>query len=307
MRPVPAVCVLLCCLGVGSAADGTAPAAPPAVPAAASEADAALLAAARAADLVYQRHLESLLVRLDDGDVAVRCTAIRDLGRLLDPSIQGRLLPFLDHFNRTPQEVIAAAESAGDLGMIVAVPALQKLLTHKDEKVRSTAQKNLVRLQAMGPGLSLARIKDADDGIRGPAVADVGTAKHAEAAAALIQALRYDSREYIRRQAALSLAKLGDRSHSGALVEALCDADPAVRRFAADGLAFLGAVDAVPHLLMALEANVAGAAIDRAVRHLTQQDFGFDARANAIERAAAVERGFSWWAANGAALVAGAK
>jgi hypothetical protein len=55
---------------------------------------------------------------------------------------------------------------------------------------------------------------------------------------------------------------------------------------------------AIPNLLMALEANVSGGYIDHCVDLITGQDFGFDTRANALDRAAAVEKGFVWWAAN---------
>ena len=53
---------------------------------------------------------------------------------------------------------------------------------------------------------------------------------------------------------------------------------------------------AIPYLLMALEANLAGAYIDRSLDLLSGQDFGFDSRANALDRAAAIDRGYAWYA-----------
>jgi HEAT repeat protein len=49
-----------------------------------------------------------------------------------------------------------------------------------------------------------------------------------------------------------------------------------VRRYAAEALAKLDYKPAVADLLMALEANVAGVHIVRALRALTGEDFGFD-------------------------------
>ena len=299
-RILPAVAAIVTVLFPLIAADEPAAATQPvaAVEPAASDTDQQLLIAARLADDIYQRHYQGLLVALASPDEALRVQTIRDLGRLQDLDAVPLLLPFLEAAKRSPAELNAAAESLADLGATNANEWLQRLLAHKNATVRAQAQKSLTRLQNMGPGNFMERATDSDDALRSSAVTNLGTLKHAAAAAVLIEALGHDDRTHIRRMAALSLAKLGDRTHAPALIEALTDGDARVRHYAATGLAQLGAVEAVPSLLMALEANIAGAHVNRAVMQLTGQDFGFDATANILERTAAIEKGFSWWAAN---------
>ena len=298
-RFLPAIAAILTCFPLmaadQAAATGTASDAPAAFP---SETDRQLLMAARLADEVYQRHYQGRIDALGSPDEAARVRAIRDLGKLQDVEVVPLLLPFLEASKRSPAELMAASESVADLGAAVATDGLQRLLTHRDAAVRAQAQKSLTRLDAMGAGHFVPRAKDVDDAIRSSAVTNLGTLKHVEAAAVLIQALGHDDRAHIRRMAAIGLARLGDRTHAPALMEALTDGDARVRRYAAMGLAQLGAVEAVPSLLMALEANIAGAHVNRAIMQLTGQDFGFDPGANIIDRTAAVERGFVWWAAN---------
>jgi len=297
-RFLPAIAAIVSCLFPLIAADG-APTEPVSAASPAASRDEQLLIAARLADDVYQRHYRGLLAALASPDEALRVQTIRDLGRLQDSEVVPLLLPFLEASKRSPAELNAAAESLADLGAVTASESLQRLLAHKEAAVRAQAQKSLTRLQSMGAGHFMGLAKDPDDALRDSAVTNLGTLKHAEAAAVLIEALGHDDRTHIRRMAALSLTKLGDRRHAPALTEALTDGDARVRRYAAAGLAQLGAVEAVPELLMALEANIAGAHINRAVMQLTKQDFGFDATGNIIDRTAAIEKGFSWWAANG--------
>ena len=90
------------------------------------------------------------------------------------------------------------------------------------------------------------------------------------------------------------LGRLGDKAHGDKLKVSLTDADPMVRRYAAEALAKLDYKAAVPDLLMALEANVAGHYVVRAVRVLTGEDFGFDPDAPLLHRQEAIEKGFVW-------------
>lgn len=299
-RFLPAIAATLSCLLPVLAAEEPAAATPaPAASASPQEdTDQRLLVAARLADEIYLRHYHGLLVALASPDEAERLRTIGALGRLQDSDAVPSLLPFLEASKRSPAELKAAAESLAELGATVAAEPLQRLLAHKDASVRAQAQKSMTRLGTMGAGHYLGRARDTDDALRASAVTNLGTLAHADAAAVLIQALGHDDRTHIRRMAALSLAKLGDRAHAPALIEALTDGDARVRRYAAAGLARLGAVEAVPALLMALEANIAGGHVNRALMQLTGQDFGFDPGANVLDRTAAVERGFVWWAAN---------
>ena len=279
-RILPAVAAIVSCLFPLVAADPApeSAATPAAAESAVSDADRQLMIAARLADDLYQRHYQGLLVALESPDVALRVQTIRDLGRLQEDEVVPLLLPFLEPAKRVPAELMAAAESLADMGALNASEGLQRLLSHPDAAVRAMAQKSLTRLQAINAGHFMGRAKDRDDALRASAATNLGTLKHA--------------------MAALGVAKLGDRTHAPALIEALTDGDARVRRYAAVGLVQLGAVEAVPALLMALEANIAGAHINRAIMQLTGQEFGFDATANILERNAAIEKGFAWWAQN---------
>ena len=120
--------------------------------------------------------------------------------------------------------------------------------------------------------------------------------KEQEAAEILANALARDSRNHVRRMSAIGLAKLGVHDHGKHLVDALTDRDPLVRRYAAEGLVKLDYKPAIPYLMFALEANIAGRDINKALMALTGQDFGFNHTANIIDRTEAVDRCFSWWA-----------
>ncbi|MBA3845037.1 MAG: HEAT repeat domain-containing protein [Planctomycetes bacterium] len=260
--------------------------------------DDAILAAARTADLEYSRHFALLQADLDDGRVEVRVAAIKACGPLQDPSAVPLLIPFLDGATRAPAEVMAAVQSLADLGAVGAADAMRKLLGHANAEVRAAAHNGLERLQAIGAGDHVRGAKDDSDALRGSGVQNLGLIQHAEAAETLKKALAFDARPHIRRLAAIALGRLGDAGNGLALAEALTDSDPGVRRYAAEALVKVDYKQGIPNLLMALEANVAGQHIDRCVELITGQDFGFDAHTNLLERQAAIEKGFVWWAAN---------
>lgn len=263
-----------------------------------ASADDAVLAAARAADDEFQRHSDLVLAGLSQPDQDKRIQAIRELGRLQDMAAVPRLMPLLEPSHTPIPVVLATLETLADLGATNATAPMLRLLNHENPAVRAATQKSLTRLQAMGAGHYQSRSDDADAGLRASAVTNLGTLKHAEAAPILIKALQDDPRYHVRRMAAIGLGKLGDRAHAPALIEALCDADAGVRRYAAASLVQLRAVEAIPNLLMALEANIAAADLNRSLRLLSGQDFGFDPQGNILERTAAIERGYEWWALN---------
>ncbi|HYE06534.1 MAG TPA: HEAT repeat domain-containing protein [Planctomycetota bacterium] len=260
--------------------------------------DEAILAAARAADLEYSRHVALLEADLGDAREEVRVAAITAFGPLQDPAAVPLLIPFLDGSTRTPAEVMAAVESLADLGAVGTADAMRKLLGHGNAEVRAAAHNGLERLKAIGAGDHLRGAKDTSDALRGSGVQNLGLIQHAEAAETLKKALAFDARPHIRRLAAIALGRLGDPGNGLALAEALTDSDPGVRRYAAEALVKVDYKLGIPNLLMALEANVAGQHIDRCVELITGQDFGFDAHSNQLERQAAIEKGFVWWAAN---------
>lgn len=260
------------------------------------------LAAARAADLVFSRHLDLTYAALAEGDQAAKIAAIRTLGRQDVAEAVPVLLPYADFYHQPAPILIAACESLADLNAVAATGDLQKLLNHNDAAVRAAAQKALVRLESMSGPLYLQRGDDRDDALRASAVTSLGAMEAQDAGDLLVEALRFDGRPHIRRMAAIGLGRLGDPSRAPVLMDALSDADPGVRQRAAEALSRLNATQAIPYLLFALEANVSGASINRALMKLSGQDFGFDPRANALDRQLAIDKGFEWWSSNAKSL-----
>jgi HEAT repeat protein len=148
----------------------------------------------------------------------------------------------------------------------------------------------------------MRRADDERTATRASSLTNLGTVKHEEALNVLTKGMVNDHDPHIRRMCAIGLGKLGNKESAGVLIDGLCDADPGVRRYCAESLVRLDHKQAIPSLLMAMEANVAGDYLNRAVMTLSGQDFGFDATANSLARANAIESGFSWWALNASTL-----
>jgi HEAT repeat protein len=263
-----------------------------------SNEDAHLLAAARMASIAYQYRLHGLVSDLNSGDIAIRLQALSDLGRLQDPAALPALLPWLQASNRSPVEIIAAANALSVAGAESAVPVLHGLLKHPDPQVRATAMNVLTTISKIQPNDYKARSDDSDDVIRGSSLTELGTLVQADAAALLVKGLAKDSRPHIRRMCAIGLGNFGDKAQGPNLTDALADADPGVRRYAAEALVKIGYTSAIPSLLMALEANVAGTYINRSLMLMCKTDFGFDPRADQLSRELAIEKGFQWWTAH---------
>lgn len=261
--------------------------------------DHAILAAARSADAIYQRHVEELAQGLASPSLEERLVCLRKLGATLDPEVAGKLMPFLDPATRSISELTTACVSIANLGnAAAATPLLRPLTTHQDATVRLAASNALEQLGKLAAPEYMALGKDADETLRGTGITNLGTLKHAEAAELLAKALSGDSNPLNRRLSAIGLGQLGDRSQGPVLRDALSDADPEVRRHAAEALVRLNYTPAIPYLLLALEANVAGEHLARCLRLLSGQDFAFDPKADDLRRHEAIERGFQWWALN---------
>ncbi len=260
--------------------------------------DNAILTAARAADQDYQRSFDLLVQDLSSADVATRVQAIRTLSWKQDPAAVPLLLPFLETATRSPAEIIAAAQALSNLGATNAADALRRLLTNPDPQLRTAGYNGLSWMSKIGTGDYMGRGKDDHDPLRAGASINSGRLPIAEATDQLLKGLQFDESQHVRRMCAIALGRIGDRSKAAIIVEALNDGDAGVRRYAAEALVTMHYTPAIPNLLMALEANVAGPYINRCVMLLSGQDFGFDPRANLLDRQAAIEKGFQWWAVN---------
>ncbi|GDY12447.1 hypothetical protein LBMAG53_13250 [Planctomycetota bacterium] len=255
-----------------------------------------ILAAARAADSVYQRHVATLVHDLADPAPAVRLAAIAFLGRLQDPTVIEDLMPFLVASTKSVDELSAAAISLARLGAGErAATPLRQLLSHKDDRVRVAATNALDLLAKTTTPDQVGRAQDSNDSLRLGALTMLGAQQINDAGDRMALALRQDRRPLVRRSCAIGLGKLGDKTRIPDLRTALTDADPAVRRYAAEGLVKLDDKAGIAHLLMALEANIAGDHIRRSLVLLAGNDFGFDPKAALPQRTAAIDRGFTWW------------
>lgn len=260
--------------------------------------DAEVLAAARAADLFYQRKVERLLALLNSPVEAERLEVLSHIGHLRDPALVPNLLPWLQASNRTPAELVAATCALPTDGGQAAIPALKNLLKNDDASVRVAAMNALTRLQSIASADYVARATDNEAAIRGSSAANLGVLAVADAAPILLKHLALDGKPHVRRMCAISLGLLGDRANGPALASALTDSNPGVRRYAAEALVKINYTPAIPNLLMAMEGNVAGDHIARCLQLMTMQDFGFSSRANLLARTEAIEKGFVWWTAN---------
>lgn len=257
--------------------------------------DGELLAAARSADQTYQLHLADLRDRLADPELDDRLAAIRHIGGLQDPAALPPLLGMLENTKLSIDEQQAIAAALGSSGSPVGIPALRKLTVGSDAGTRLAAYNALAALRADSAGDHTQRARDADEQPHLAGLTNLGTIKQADAAPLLIAGLAKHPRAIVRRQCAIGLARLGDPANGPALQTALSDPDAGVRRYSAEGIAKLNYRPAIPFMLMALDANIAGTEINRALQVMTGQDFGFDPSADALHRKEAIDRGFAWW------------
>lgn len=281
------VLALTGCLSLPLRAADEAAVAPATAPDAAGAAhidDDHILAAARAADVFYQQHFERLIDLLTSQDQATLIAAIRALGALHDPATSPYLLIRMQASTNGPDVLCAAMQALSGQGAENALPALRALLKHEDATVRVTALNTLTRVKAVDANDYKSRSDDSSAPLRASARTDLGTLAIADAAPILARGLAGDHPAHIRRMCAIGLGNLGDKSQGPNLIDALSDGDPGVRRYAAEALVKLDYKPAIPVLLMALEANVAGAHLARCLAILSGQNFGFDPRADQLKR-----------------------
>lgn len=260
--------------------------------------DAQVLAAARAANSVYARHLQKLGQELQRPEVERRVQALTLLGRTLDPAAVPYVMPCLDADVHPAPVVQAACMAAVELDAREAIPQLRRLTTYSGQ-VATAANSALSSLSGMTRLEYVRETANRDnDPVRASGVTMIGTVKPEDTGEVLAKALDIinESRPHIRRMAAIGLTRLADAAYTRQLTEALTDPDSLVRRYAAEGLVAVNAKASIPNLLLALQANVAAFDILRCLRVLTGgEDFGYNPHANLLEREAAIERAFQWW------------
>ena len=255
-----------------------------------------VLGAARAANEEYQTRFRIIAAGLSASVEKDRLDAMRALAGLRDPESLPLLVPFLGAGNHSLNELVMACTVLGRLGYQSPLPSLRQLTRHEDAGVRQAAILAVDQIGAIAAGDWMARARDSDDALQLAATARLGMLQHAEAGEVLVKGLGHP-KSLVRQAACIGLGRLGERSLGEKLRPSLTDADPAVRRYAAEALSRLNYTPAIADLIMALDANVAGEHIVRALRLLTGgQDFGFDPHAPLYRRQESIERGFAWLA-----------
>ena len=122
--------------------------------------------------------------------------------------------------------------------------------------------------------------------------------KRTPAAAAKIIPFLKDGDRRIRREAIRSLGKIGKKNAVPALLASLGrEKAKGIRIEIIRSLAMIGDITAAPDLIRFLESTDPGmrAEAATALRFLTREMMGFEAKANAEERAKAVRRWRRWW------------
>jgi HEAT repeat protein len=256
------------------------------------------LAAVRIANSSYQRQLTHIHEMLRSEDPEAQSVAFATIARLRDPETIPWLVPLLDPDVMTIATVEQAILTASKLRATSLVPQLRKLMDHERESIRLAALNALAQMERLGKFDYLKKAQSDNTNVEAMAITELGIERVEEALEVLAANLQRDRRDHVRRMACISLTRLGLPEVGQHLINALTDRDPVVRRYAAEGLAQLDYKPAIPYLMFALEANIAGRHINRALTDLTGHDFDFDASANIVERTEAVNRCFEWWSHN---------
>ncbi|MFM2089624.1 MAG: hypothetical protein RLZZ127_113 [Planctomycetota bacterium] len=265
-----------------------------AAPASAQEyADSRILAAARSADLVWQRRLTVLYQDLESATSAQRVAAMGRLADLGDIAAGPRVAANLDPSTRGPEELAAGVTALANLRAVGQMETVRRLSAHPDEQVRLAALNAIERLGSSDDWRP--RVRDEDSTIRRNAIANEAALGPGESGAILAEGLKHERDAITRRLCAYGLARLADRSHGPALTEALTDPDPGVRRTAAEALVVINYTPAIPYLIRALEAGAADRYLATALDRLAKHRFGYDPRAPWLERQKVIDAADVWW------------
>ena len=175
-------------------------------------------------------------------------------------------------------------------------PQLRELTKNYPE-LDTLAYSGLARLAKWGTEDWKSRAESEDKATRASSITNLGNDIGHGAGDILAQAMLTDKDPHVRRMAVIGLGKLGDASYGPQFARALTDPNPRIRRYAAEAMVSISYVDGVPNILMAMQSNVASTHLNKALMQLSGEDFGFDHRANLVDRQAAIERAFVWYSA----------
>ena len=179
-------------------------------------------ALARLAPDQRERAAEALRPRLADPSPDVRYAVALAIGRLGDRDALAPLCDMLDDPEPMPRQ--AAAVALGEIGDPRAFSPLCDALRAGETDLRFQA---VTAISLVNPAAAAAPLREAmadeDPDVRGSAAAALGDLHHDEARDGLAELASADADRQVRLEAALSLARLGDRRGTRALVAMLED------------------------------------------------------------------------------------
>lgn len=124
-----------------------------------------------------------------------------------------------------------AVDLLGELGAQDAEPAMLKLLSHADERVRQSATVALLRLDSpAGRSAVLGAVQSDSPAVRQQAVAALGTRKDANTASMLLRALDREEDEAVQRSIFAALGRVASRDAVERLIEAAAPGNGFFRR-----------------------------------------------------------------------------
>nr|VFJ70466.1 MAG: HEAT repeat [Candidatus Kentron sp. FW] len=195
----------------------------------------------------------ALPMLLDNPEDGTRAETLRCIGKLRDGSRLDRIVQILQedpyYWARA-----CAAEALGELGATVAVEPLIVALDDESEWVRKKAARALGQLKAPQALHSLIKAtSDPDDRVLSFACEALGELGDKAAIPALMEVVSFDrDNNYVRKQAAKALIKLGDANVWAFLIS---DCDLSVRFDTIDELRRLGDRRAIPVLSKAAKSG----------------------------------------------------
>jgi HEAT repeat protein len=190
------------------------------------------------------RALQVLLDTARQGDPALRLEAVKALGMLGDHRAVPALLDLLrESSGRLRHHVIGALALLADEA---ALEPLGALVRDPDPGTRVLAIRALSRQPVSAAAAALLpALQDGEEPVRAEAVHALGAVGGSAGLAGLVQALA-DPSPFLRAEAARLVGESRVPDAVGPLLRMLQDDDPLVRLTAADGLAGLGATEAIP-------------------------------------------------------------
>ncbi len=181
----------------------------------------------------------AIIARLDSDDAEFVALLAEDLGRIGDPQAVMPLCQLLSQ--KVSYKVrMAIVKALGNIGDPRAIKPLIDVMKEKFSAERHLAMEPLVKIGASALEPLLAELKSNDPDVVRIAAAALVKIGDSRATESLIEVFETSDSNSVRISLAAALGKIGDEKAIPALLAALNDEMPVVRRLAADSLAKIG-------------------------------------------------------------------